>query len=265
MKSKLCITYLSTGNYKIFLYDFFKSFDLNFCRDCEKTFLIFTDDINYSKNTISECNSLSKVEYFELKKCSSSPDFNKFRKFKILNEAETYYKDFDYIFYYNGNLICRVPITLQELFNGKEQYAVFHSLFDDKHNAMYESLCNNEKSASYFNYKELSNYKYYQSGSIGATYERWQKIIDYIESCRYYDKYHGYDKYVPWHDETYYNKCINMMYKKEPEKINILDGKMYLCTWLPQLADYAKKSKMLLLWKEYFWKTGKTLNDLRTN
>lgn len=263
MKTKLCITYLSTGKYKHFFFDFIRTFDLNFCSDCDRTFFVFTDDTETLKKYISKLKLNSSIEYFQIKNCSFNPDFNKFRKFKILNEAETCYPNFDYIFYFNGNLICRVPVTLNDLFQGREQYAVHHSLFDINRKPMYDSLCRFSKSAAFFDASLFPNYRYYQSGNIGATYDRWQKIIDFIESCRYYDKYHDLQKYIPWHDETYYNKCINVMVKNEPNKINILDGKMYLCTHLPELSEYAKKCKMLLVWKEYFWNTGKTISDLK--
>lgn len=264
MKKKLCITYLSTGKYKQFFCDFIKSFDLNFCNEHDRTFFVFTDDINALKRSIISYKINSNIEYFQIKNCSQDPDFNKFRKFKILNEVETYYSNYDYIFYFNGNLICKPIVTLDELFQGKEQYAVSHSLFDIKTKPMYDSLCQNQKSAAYFDAFSLKDFRYYQSGNIGATYQRWMKLIEFIESCRYFDIYYGYDKFVPWHDETYYNKCINMLYKREPDKINILDGKKYLCTWLPELSDYAKKCKMILLWKDYYWKTNKTVSETIT-
>lgn len=254
MKKNLCITYESTGKYNIFFKDFYRSFDMNFCRECNKIFFVFTDNSDELKKQVSDYGNCSNIKFFKIDVTGLSIDEFKFRKFKFLSEAESYYKNYDYCFYFNGNLICKSLITLNELFNGKEQFAVVHSLFDPNSKGKYDSLCQDNRSASYFDARKFQTFKYFQSGNFGATSDRFKKMISYIESCRYYDLYYGYDKYVKWHDETYYNKYINILIRKEPNKINILSGKMYLCTWLPELEKYQSMCKMFLLHKNYFWK-----------
>lgn len=257
MKKNLCITYESTRKYNIFFKDFYRSFDMNFCRECNKTFFVFTDNPDELKKQVSDYGNCSNIKFFKIDVTGLSIDEFKFRKFKFLSEAESYYKNYDYCFYFNGNLICKSLVTLNELFNSKEQFAVTHSLFNSRNNLMYDSLCKDKRSSSYFDAINLKSYRYFQSGNFGAISNRFKKMISYIESCRYYDSYYGYDQYVPWHDETYYNKYINTMIKKQPEKINILDGKMYLCSWLPELEKYQPICKMILLHKDYFWKQKK--------
>lgn len=260
MKKKLCITYITTSKYNIFWRDFYRSFDMNFCKDCDITFYVFTDDIDGLKNAVSDYNNCSNVKFFKIDgEFTNDADLLKFRKFKILNYAESLYPQFDYVFYFNGNLICRIPVSLDDLFNGKDQFAVYHSLFDKNTNNMKEQLCKNINSSAYFDISKYNNYMYYQSGNFGATPHKFQKIINFVESCRYYDEFYNMTKYIPWHDETYYNKYINILVNKDKDSINILDGKMYLCSWLPQLNQYSKICKMLLIYKDYFWKQRRGL------
>lgn len=254
---KLCITYITTGKYKIFYETFIKSYISNFCTDHDRTFFIFTDNIKEIKDRTDKIDlKNTKIKFFDVSVDSTgSIDYIKYRKFKMLNEAEVYYSEFDYVFYFNGNLICNSLVRLDELFpNDTELYAVEHSLFDRKTKPMLDALCKNKSCAAYFNVNDFKDtYRYFQAGNIGCTSIRWKRMTNFIESCRHFDEYYGTFRYVPWHDETYYNKYINILLKQELNKVNILNGKIYLCSWLKELEPYVKKSKMLLLWKEYFW------------
>ena len=182
MKKKLCITYITTSKYNIFWRDFYRSFDMNFCKDCDITFYVFTDNSNKLKESVSDYNKCENVKFFELDgEFNGDADLLKFRKFKILNYAESLYKQFDYVFYFNGNLICRIPVSLDDLFNGKDQFAVYHSLFDKNNNDMKEQLCRHKNSSAYFNANNYKNYRYYQSGSFGAIPSKFQKIINFVK------------------------------------------------------------------------------------
>jgi len=250
--NKLCIAYTCTGKYSVFFKDFYDSFKLNFCNGNYLTFAIFTDQP-------SMYNGLKDVKIYHVQRNVKPDDANyaKFRKFKDILLAEDYLETQDYIFYMNGNLTCQQPVTLDELFNGKDQYAVYHSLFNINKLPMYESLTKHPKSAAFFDAQDklsYPNYMYFQSGNIGATSKQFLKMCYYIESCRNYDLFYGYDRYIKWHDETYYNKYINTLIKTNTDKINILDGKVYLCSWLKSLSEYRKTCKMLLTSKIDVWK-----------
>ena len=257
MKKKLCITYITTGKYKIFFKPFIQSYYEKFCIDEDRVFYIFADDKDYIEKEIKNLGLDLKYEIFTISGVNDA-DYIKFRKFKILNSAEEKYFQFDYIFYFNGNLVCNLPVTISELFpEDKEQFAVVHSLFNKVKNPMLTSLCKLPKSAAYFDHNSFKDtYKYFQSGCIGCTYNRWIKLINFIESCRYFDEYYDYTKYIPWHDETYYNRYINVLIRQVPKKINILDGKLYLCSWLNIMKPYRDICKMILINKENVWRSN---------
>jgi len=253
-QSKLCITYICTGKYNVFFKDFYESFKDNFCKKHNLTFVILTDS-PASYTDYKDC----KVYYIQ-RHFNITLDFVKFRKFKDILLAEDFLATQDYCFYINGNLRCNNEVTLEELFGDKDQYAVSHSLFDSKNMAMYESLTRCEKSAAYFKAWDTNlypNYKYFQAGNFGATSQKFLQMAKFIESARYFDAFYGYDKYIKWHDETYYNKYINTLIRKDPNAIKILDGKQYLCSWLSQMRPYLASSKMVLVDKDKEWKHSK--------
>ena len=249
---KLCITYICTGKYNLFFYDFYRTFNENFCPGHNLTFAVITD-----KPEI--CNNIKNVKVYDIQRHYKSKDVNfiKFRKWKDILICEDLLLEQDYCFFINSNLTCTNKVTLDELFKGKSQYAVYHSLFGIQSMPMYESLCKHPKSAAFFdaqNRLKYPNYMYFQAGNTGATSQQFLKMCNFIESCRQYDLFYGLDKYIPWHDETYYNKYINTILKKNSDSINILDGKKYLCSWLPEMKPYLPTCKMLLRNKDQVWK-----------
>lgn len=251
---KLCITYICTGKYNTFFNDFYESFKENFCQGNYLSFAVFTDKPSlYIK--YKDCHVYHVQRYHR----NSDIDFVKFRKWRDILLAEDYLMTQDYCFYINGNLRCVRPVTLDELFNGKDQYAVHHSLFDIDKKPMYDALCKCDRSACYFNAQDRSsypNYMYFQAGNVGATSKKFLKMCQFIESARLFDNFYGYTQYVPWHDETYYNKYINSLIKTSKDTINILDGKLYLCSWLNEMKPYLSRCKMLLTNKDTAWKKG---------
>lgn len=253
-KLKLCITYICTGKYNIFFKDFYESFKDNFCKEHDVTCAIITDS-PHLYNQYKDCVVYNVQRYY-----NNDINYIKFRKFRDILIAEDYLETQNYCFYINGNLRCNNKVTLDELMGGKDQYAVYHSLFDIHTMPMYESLTENRASAAYFTANDRNlypNYKYYQAGNFGASKHKFLQMCRFIESARNFDLYYGYDRYIKWHDETYYNKYINTLTKKNCDAINILDGKKYLCTWLPQLKPYVKSSKMILVNKDQEWQTQK--------
>lgn len=251
---KLSISYICTGKYNIFFKDFYESFQDCFCKGHKLSFVIATDQpSSYCK--YKDCKLYHVQRYFK----HSDLNFIKFRKWHDILLAEDFLQTQDYCFYMNGNLRCHSKVTLDDLFNGKQQYAVYHSLFDKTVMDMKESLTTCKQSAAYFdawNSDNYPNYKYYQAGNVGATSKEFLRMCHFIESSRHYDAYHGFDKYIKWHDETYYNKYINTLVKKNPDSINILDGKKYLCSWLNQMKPYIPTCKMILVDKDKAWRQG---------
>jgi hypothetical protein len=186
-------------------------------------------------------------------------NFIKFRKWRDILLAEDYLETQDYCFYMNSNLRCNRPVYIEELFGEYEQYAVTHSLFDSDSMAMYESLTKCEQSAAYFKAWDKTlypNYKYFQAGNVGAISSKFLKMAKFIESARYFDDYNNLDKNIEWHDETYYNKYINSVLNRNPQTINVIDGKNYLCTHLDELKSYRPSCKMFLIDKVSEWNKG---------
>ena len=93
-KTKVAILYIGTGRYTIFWDEFFKSCEKNFLRNCEKHYFFFTDSKEFKSNdkiTIIEQDNLGWPLITAL-------------RYKILNKAKEQLKDYDYAFFFNGNM-----------------------------------------------------------------------------------------------------------------------------------------------------------------
>ena len=150
---KLCITYICTGKYNLFFYDFYRTFNENFCPGHELTFAIITD-----KPEI--CNNIKNVKVYDIQRHYKNKDVNfiKFRKWKDILLCEDLLINQDYCFFINSNLVCKNVVTLEDLFKGKSQYAVYHSLFGIQSMPMYEALCKHPKSAAFFDAQNRLKY-----------------------------------------------------------------------------------------------------------
>lgn len=245
---RLAICWIGIGIYKLLFDEFYKSFLNNFCVDLQRTFIIFTDDVNYFPTD-------DNILKYEVSNACLNKEFVLFRKFKYLLMAEDKYINFDYCAFINGNSVCNKQFKSEQLIIPGKISCINHPNNINMHNKL---ICN-PLSKAFQVYPK--NWLYKQAGLICCNNFQFLKMINQIESWRLQDKVDGYEKYVPWHDETYYNKYIY----NNKNIINILDTNIYMS---PDKTEncfiYTRNKKQFFDNKNIQFNTKVTSTDIYT-
>lgn len=101
---KVAVLYIGTGKYTIFWDEFFKSCEKYFVKDMQKHYFFFTDSKEFKsgeKITIIPQENLG----WPLITCL---------RYKILNKIKEELKNYDYAFFFNGNMEFVKEVTKEE-------------------------------------------------------------------------------------------------------------------------------------------------------
>lgn len=194
---KVAILYIGTGRYTIFWDEFYRSCEKNLLRNCEKHYFFFTDSKKFESNekiTIVQQENLGWPLITAL-------------RYKILNKVKEQLKDYDYAFFFNGNMEVIREVTEEELLpTEKDGYIIAplhscnkrvksHDEFD------YER---NPKSKSYIPYGR--GLHYFHAGLIGG---RVKETIEMFEICEKMMDDDLAQNFIPkFHDESVFNKYV---------------------------------------------------------
>jgi len=194
---KVAILYIATGRYTIFWDEFYKSCEKNFLRNCEKHYFFFTDSNEFESNdkiTIVPQENLCWPLIAVL-------------RYKILNKLKEQLREYDYAFFFNGNMEFIHQITEKEFLpSAAEGYIVapLHSgnkRFKSNYEFEYER---NPKSTSYIPYGEGKYY--FHSGLLGGRVQEFLELLDVCEKMVDEDLKHNF---IPkFHDESVFNKYV---------------------------------------------------------
>lgn len=200
---KVAVLYICTGKYDIFWKNFYKSSEKFFITDAEKHYFVFTDSkkiksnnnvhIIYQKNLGWPYNTLLRFSFFS----------------NIIDELSQY----DYIFFFNSNMVFQVPIYKDILPSDKENglLGVQHPAFYNKNNTEF-TYERNEFSTAYIKHGEG---KYYFMGGINGGIAK--QYIDLIRTLNTnIQKDLSNNIIAIWHDESHLNayyldKCIKVL------------------------------------------------------
>lgn len=107
---KIAVLYIATGRYISFWKDFYKSAEKNFLPRHKKTYFLFTDDeaLPVSDNVVKIHQDQLPWPYITLK------------RYHFFMNIKDQLKDFDYIFFFNANIVVKNPVN-EEVFPSKEQ------------------------------------------------------------------------------------------------------------------------------------------------
>ena len=193
---KIGILYICTWRYVVFWEDFYKSSETYFCKDeeCEIYYFVFTD----SKKIKFESNKRVHKIYQEHFKWP----FPTLHRFKTFNKSKNRYKDMDYLYFFNANMLF-VDYVGKEIFPDKNKSYSFcqHPGFYGKERSQFPY--EEDKKSLAFVSKEEG--KIYFMGSLNGGIR-----TEYLKVCEILEKKIDLDyknKIIAiWHDESHLNR-----------------------------------------------------------
>lgn len=202
---RTAILYISTGKYNQFFTGFYRSSKEYFLCNHEKQYFVFTDDISLGEN---------KDDVHIIKKeCRGFPLDSLFR-FEMFLELEEQLKSFDYIFFFNANMIFLKHIG-EDILPNKENgdlVAVIHPGFYNKPDFLYPYE-RKKKSMAYI-LPHLKEYHYFMGSLNGG---KSLNYLNLIKSCaQNIRKDYENNIIAIVHDESHLNKyltehiCLNL-------------------------------------------------------
>lgn len=197
MNNKIAILYIGTGRYTIFWDEFYHSCEKHLLKNCEKHYFFFTDSKEFASNdkvTIVPQENLGWPLIGAL-------------RYKILNKVKEELKDYDYAFFFNGNMEVIHEVKEEELLPTEEEgfiVAPLHSC-NKRIKTNYEfDYERNPKSTSYIPYGEGKYY--FHSGLIGGRIQEFLEMLNICEKMMDDDLKNNIIPKV--HDESVFNKYV---------------------------------------------------------
>lgn len=194
---KIAILYIGTGHYTVFWDEFYQSCEKNLLKNCKKHYFFFTDSKEFKSNekiTIVPQENLGWPLITAL-------------RYKILNKIKTQLKNYDYVFFFNGNMEVIREIREKELLPTREEGYIVAPLHSGnkriKSNYEFEYE-RNPKSTSYIPYGEGEYY--FHAGLLGG---RTQEFLEMLDVCEKMMDEDLKNNLIPkFHDESVFNKYV---------------------------------------------------------
>lgn len=193
---KIAILYICTGKYNIFWKDFYNSCKNFFLPDIEKHFFVFSDDAQISGQDVS----LIKRE------CLGFP-LDSLYRFKMFYEINDQLRDFDYIYFFNSNMLFISAVGLEFLPNGMNDNGLIGVLHPGHVNQkpVYFPYERNRRSQAYIkNNHKYSDYYYYMGGVNGGQSDSYIRLIEICMNRIDID--YSQNIIAKYHDESHLNK-----------------------------------------------------------
>lgn len=242
---KIAILYICTGKYNLFFKGFYEScekFFLNGIADIE--YFVFTDDMTLSDSV--------KVHLYQ-KECKGFPLDSLFR-FDMFLSIEEELKAFDYLFFFNANMLFVAPVGKEFLPKNEGLAAVLHPGYVKKPSFLFPYDRNKQSTAYIPPFKR--GYKYYMGSLNGGKCQEYMKLIQECSKNIHDDYTRGY--IALFHDESHLNKylfghnCLRLSPAYAyPEGSNlpfspkiIIRDKVKIDPYFNKGRDYSLKGKM---------------------
>jgi hypothetical protein len=190
---KIAILYICTGRYDIFWVDFQKNIEMFFLQEHQKSFFVFTDS-----QTIESSDNVEVLYQSNL-----GWPFNTLYRFRMFLRIKETLKTFDYIFFFNANMLCVRPINEHDIL-GADLIVLNHPGFWDKGKQIlpFET---NPNSTAFINPQEIIN-AYYQGALNGGKAKAYLQLIQECHDNIEQDLDKGI--VAVWHDESHLNKYL---------------------------------------------------------
>ena len=191
---RIAILYICTGRYNIFWKDFYRSCEKYFINNAVKTYYVFTDaETVYNEDD----NSVKKIYQENL----GWPGNTLFR-FRIFSKCIDELKDYDYVFFFNANMLFVKEVSENILSN--DALIVTEHPGKWKRKRKHFTYETNSESLAYIS--ENQGDVYVCGGLNGGTGEIYTKMIRDLEES--IDKDYERGIIAKWHDESHLNKYI---------------------------------------------------------
>ena len=194
---KIAILYIGTGRYTIFWEEFYKSCEKFFIKDANKHYFFFTDSKEFE-----DSDNITMVQQDNL----GWPLITCLR-YKFFNKISEQLKNYDYIFFFNGNMEFVKPVSVQEFLPTKEQgglVAVLHPINKRTSNPDDFSFERNPNSTACIPCGEGKFY--FQAATLGG---RAQETLEMFKVCEKMMDDDLKNNIIPiFHDESVFNKYI---------------------------------------------------------
>lgn len=196
-KNRVAILYICTGKYTVFWQEFYESFERYFLKKSRVEYFVFTDaDDLYGEG---KCDRIHRIYQTNLGWPGNT--LFRFRMFVSIRDRLT---DFDYLFFFNANAVCRQEITEEEFLPAKEELLVV------QHPGYYNSRVRKlpyERREGSSAYIPRGKGKYYVYGAVnGGRAAAYMKMAEELNQ----DIERDYEKGIiaKWHDESHLNHYI---------------------------------------------------------
>lgn len=248
---KVAILYIGTGRYTVFWDEFYRSCEKNLLRNCDKHYFFFTDSTEFQsdeKITIVPQENLGWPLITVL-------------RYKILNKVKGLLKDYDYAFFFNGNMEVIHEVKEEELIPTKEEGYIVAPLHsgNKRMKSNYEfDYERNPKSNSYIPYGEGKYY--FHAGLLGGRVNEFLEMLEVCEKMMDDDLKHNI---IPkFHDESVFNKYVlNRPYKiLSNNYIHPTHGKPFLK--LNPKVKIIQRDKSKLQYGGHAYLRGETLDKI---
>lgn len=193
---KIAVLYIGTGRYTVFWEEFYKSCEKFFITGAEKHYFFFTDSKDF-KDTENITIVPQKNLGWPLITCL---------RYKFFNKIVDKLREFDYIFFFNGNMEFVRTVTAEEFLPTAEEglVAVLHPLNKRILNPDDFPFERNPKSNASIS-KGIGE-KYFQAATIGGVAKN---ALEMFEICEKMTDEDFKNNIVPiFHDESMFNKYI---------------------------------------------------------
>lgn len=195
---KIAILYICTGKYNQFWDGFYKSSEKYFLKGkAEKEYFVFTDNMELCKD---------KLVHLYYRECQGFP-FDSLFRFDLFLSIEKEIVDFDYIYFFNANMLFVKPVGEEFLPTSEDGNlaAVLHPLMLRRPFFCY-SYERNKKSLAYIPLVRHHKYRYYMGSLNGGRAKDYLRLIRTCANNTRTD----YDKGIiaMVHDESHLNRYL---------------------------------------------------------
>lgn len=192
---KIAILYICTGKYSVFWKGFYESAERYFLPDAEKHYFVFTDaDELYAQDN-------QRVKLIDQE--SLGWPGNTLFRFHMFSRIEACLKEFDYIFFFNANMLFVHRIDEDILPKDEGLLVTLHPGYFNKPRSTFPY----EKNPRSLAYIPADKGEIYVCGGVnGGTAEAYLKLIHHIKMAVDTDSKNNIT--AVWHDESHLNRYI---------------------------------------------------------
>ena len=256
---QIAILYICTGRYVAFWEDFYKSFEKYFLKKSKVEYFIFTDSLQITEE---ENNNIHRIYQENL----GWPGNTLFR-FRIFNSIKEELAPFDFVCFFNANMVCMQEITEEEFLPLEQELLMVQHPGRYKSTAWRFPYERRKESSACIPKGKGRDYVY--GALTGGKAEAFLKMAEELEK----DIQKDFEKGIiaKWHDESHLNyyvwkhgnyKLLTPAYAypegwKLPfeEKIRVLDKKMTIELDAEKIRELEERSvrKKIRRRMEHIW------------